>query len=213
MLSRSLVGFSLLILFVTATPARADLIDLGNGIVYSQELGYSFLQDLNTAQTTGYDTDGRMGLYQAVDWIGHLNATSYMGYSDWELAGGPGWTVRTDGVSMLRSNFLEYLLPAISSTSIGMGPFVNLATGPILYWVSSVPVVCVPTACDGLTFGFPTFRDRVYDGWSVDTNAYVTAMRRGESVSVPEPATLLITAVGCALALRRRSAKAVRPPL
>ena len=72
-----LVGLSLITL-----SANAALYDRGNGLIYDDVLDITWLQDANYAQTSGYDSDGRMNWSQANAWAAQL---SYGGYDDWRL--------------------------------------------------------------------------------------------------------------------------------
>ena len=50
--------------------ANAALYDRGNGLIYDDVLDITWLQDANYAQTSGYDTDGRMTWIEAKAWAG-----------------------------------------------------------------------------------------------------------------------------------------------
>lgn len=63
--------------------AQAALYDRGNGMIYDDVLDITWLQDANYAQTSGYDSNGRMRWAQANTWADQL---SYGGYDDWRLA-------------------------------------------------------------------------------------------------------------------------------
>ena len=63
--------------------AQAALYDRGNGMIYDDVLGITWLQDANYAQTSGYDADGRMTWAGANTWAANL---SYGGFDDWRLA-------------------------------------------------------------------------------------------------------------------------------
>jgi len=58
------------------------LYDRGNGLIYDDVLDITWLQDANYAQTSGYDSDGRMHWSQAKAWAAEL---SYGGYDNWRL--------------------------------------------------------------------------------------------------------------------------------
>jgi len=61
---------------------HASLYDRGNGLIYDDVLDITWLQDVNYAQTSGYDTNGYMLWSTAVTWADQLN---YGGYDDWRL--------------------------------------------------------------------------------------------------------------------------------
>ena len=134
--------------------AQAELIVLGDRTVLDDGLGIAFLQDMNTAMSMGFDADGRMTWFQSVSWIAHLNATSHLGYSDWELAGGDGG----DGTLPLRTraNYLERVFygtlgnarPAGSGSPFNAGPFVNFGTAlEGGYWVFPTLLYDDPGSC------------------------------------------------------------------
>jgi hypothetical protein len=195
-----------------ATPARADLIDLGDGTILSSDLGYAFLRDFNTARTTGYDADGRMWLNEAFAWIDHLNVTAYLGYSDWQIAGGanppgPERSVEYEAIEYLFN--VELGAPPrgtdarISALRAGTGPFVNVQLGSDAgYFVSNYVVDCGPGGMSGGCFG-PNYR--VLPGEYDDLIAphYVTAMRRPQQLSIPEPSTAMLLAMGVVTAAFR----------
>ena len=60
----------------------AALYDKSNGLIYDDVLDITWLQDANYAQTSAYDSDGRMTWSQANAWADQL---SYGGYDDWRL--------------------------------------------------------------------------------------------------------------------------------
>lgn len=53
--------------------AQATLIDRGGGLLYDTVLNVTWLQDANYAQTSGYDSDGRMNWSQANTWANNLS--------------------------------------------------------------------------------------------------------------------------------------------
>ena len=62
--------------------ANANLKARGGGMVYDDVLDITWLADANYAQTSGYDSDGRMNFSAANTWAADL---SYGGYDDWRL--------------------------------------------------------------------------------------------------------------------------------
>ncbi len=70
-------------LLLLANTVRAELIDQGDGLIYDTVLDITWLQDANYAFTSGYDDDGNMTWYDAVEWADKL---VYAGFDDWRLA-------------------------------------------------------------------------------------------------------------------------------
>lgn len=62
--------------------AQAGLVNRGNGLIYDNVLNITWLADLNYAQTSGYDADGRLNWAAANLWADTL---VYGGFSDWRL--------------------------------------------------------------------------------------------------------------------------------
>jgi hypothetical protein len=210
--SRSIVKWVVVAVLAAAAPARAELLQLADGTIYSSDLGYAFLRDWNTAQTSGYDSDGRMTWQQANAWIDHLNTTTYLGHSDWELGGGFSWEhARLSNFGHLF--YSEIQNPPAGGRPVGWtladfrtGPFVNVRLDPDAeYWVTTEVLSrsCLePGAffpCESATF---EIEDNTHDSWSSSMLNYATAMRRE---SVPEPSTLLAVGLGLAgVVLHRR---------
>ena len=69
-------------LFVVSSSSHAALYDRGNGLIYDDVLDITWMQDVNYAQTSGYDADGQMTWADANTWADQL---SYGGYDDWRL--------------------------------------------------------------------------------------------------------------------------------
>jgi hypothetical protein len=65
------------------TAVQAELIDRGDGMIYDTVLDITWLQDAHYALTSGYDDDGYMTWYEAVEWADQL---VYAGFNDWRLA-------------------------------------------------------------------------------------------------------------------------------
>lgn len=69
-------------LFLHLNSASAALFDRGNGLIYDDALGITWLQDANYAKTSGYDADGRMSWQDAMYWAEEL---TYADMTEWEL--------------------------------------------------------------------------------------------------------------------------------
>jgi hypothetical protein len=218
---------ALALALLTPTAASAKLIDLHDGTILSTTLGYAFLQDFNTPQTSGYDADGLMWTDQSVAWIDSLNASAYLGYSDWQLAGYQGSrTYGPTGDGHYRQiRTLEYLLEveaglpssdAIPYDAVSGGPSLLLhadtrrdrlrsrTLGPFTnvqshyqVWDSNRQFEVCQPFCN------PLFYDLVYDDYDQLAWAYATAMRPVAAptpTSVPTAGTLPLLALGCVLA-------------
>ena len=57
---RRRLALAALCVFVSAAPARADLINLGNGMIYDTLQDLTWMQDMAYVRTSGYDADGRV---------------------------------------------------------------------------------------------------------------------------------------------------------
>jgi len=76
-----IIWIGVLVLGWMAT-AQATLIDRGGGLIYDSDQNLTWLQDANYAQTSGFDSDGRMNWDTSMAWAAGL---SYGGYDDWRL--------------------------------------------------------------------------------------------------------------------------------
>jgi hypothetical protein len=54
-------------------------------LVKNDGISATWLSDANFAATSGYDADGQMTWQESVNWIASLNASNYLGHSDWHL--------------------------------------------------------------------------------------------------------------------------------
>jgi PEP-CTERM motif len=195
-----IVTIALAALLLSAAPARADLIDLGNGMIYDPLQDLTWMQNASVAPVfSGRDP------YPAIFlWVSEFE---FGGYDDWRLPtaanGSPASEIFTligqFGFSYQQPNggFVQYLDPygnRLSSTNC-CGPFYNI----------------------GLTY-----TDTPFIGWDltmgmdptsgIDVNSgHVWAVRDGRAagdpnlaVQVPEPSSLLALGVGLLLALRQR---------
>ncbi|MGY6275222.1 hypothetical protein [Methylomonas sp. MgM2] len=68
--------------------AHAQLFDRGGGLIYDSDLNVTWLADANYAQTSGYDSDGRMNWNEANVWVAGLeyhDTVRNVTYSDWRM--------------------------------------------------------------------------------------------------------------------------------
>ena len=197
---RRALALAVLSVLMSAAPAGADLIDLGDGTIFSTDLGLAFLRDMNTAQTMGYDANGRMGFDQGKAWVAYLNETAYLGYTNWEMAGRD-----STNAPLLQHLFYSELQNTPGNwESFNWGPFINGASG--MYWTG--PGEREP-GWAGTYDVQRDWRDLWPTGVRSTTGTYyelgVTATR---VVGVPEPSTLLALILGLPLArlcLRRHT--------
>ena len=69
--------------------AQAGLIDRGGGLIYDTTLDVTWLQDANYAQTSDYDSDGKMTWNTAMTWASDLayhDSVRGITWDDWRLA-------------------------------------------------------------------------------------------------------------------------------
>ncbi len=69
-------------LVAAAGAGHAALVDRGGGMIYDTTRDITWLADMNYAQSSGYDADGRMTWDTAVQWAANL---VYGGFDDWRL--------------------------------------------------------------------------------------------------------------------------------
>jgi hypothetical protein len=184
----SMLGF-----WLAATPARADLIDLGNGMIYDSVQDLTWLQDPMYARTSGFDGDGRMTYDEAVGWADGLE---YGGFSDWRLPQlySGGWWAQSDSeISRLlhqvgwRWEYLDPFSPFQDYVSGSAGPFVNFPQstfwlGENVWW----SFVCSTDGADAET-----------------SRAWAVREGGAPQARVPEPSSLLLLGLGGLLQLGR----------
>jgi len=204
------------VLWCVATPARADLIDLGDGLIYDSEQDLTWMQDVLFPRTLGLDSDGHWGAndglfgrYWGDDALrAVVDSVSYAGSDGWRLPYYFGTGIHGYGDSevsrVLRGLGWHWEAPdPFSFPSYqpgGSGPFQNVGypayltseSGLLIRWWSAY--YDVDFAEDGGALWL------VHDG-KVDPN---------HTARVPEPSTTLIVGVGLASLgfrrLRRRTA-------
>ena len=122
----SIVLMMVILVFGFTVSSHAILIDRGGGMIYSTDLNVTWLQDANYARTSGFDDDGLMSWYQAMEWVATLE---YGGYDDWRLPRFDSPTSSQCDVSTLHE--MRYLLYTELGIPCGaypdnFGPFINV---------------------------------------------------------------------------------------
>lgn len=177
--------------------ADAALIDRGGGLIYDTDLDLTWVSDANLAMTSGFDSDGLMGWYQAASWIQSLNDSIYLRGNGWRLphadvrCGGNYNCINSEMGHLFYSEFGESSHNSLLSSS---SPYLSLFTGinNAIYWSDTV----VP-ASDGDDARFDFFFGSGWqDGRMVTTESYAWAVHDGDIGAVPLPAAAYLFGSG-----------------
>ncbi len=207
----------LIVLFVlNSITANAGLIDRGNGMVYDDILDVTWLKDANYAKTSGYDSDGLMTWSEANDWASNLE---FGGFDDWRLFNiapndsncsfiwnpiGEGYL--NSGLNCVENEFGYHMYNNFGSiihpTGAGLDNFnlfINIQQG--YYWSNSNfsyndPESMDPDSYKVSAWGFQAKHKWLASNLGVSNNMAAWALRSGDIMSVPEPATLLMLLIG-----------------
>jgi hypothetical protein len=199
---------------------QAALIDRGGGLVYDDVLNVTWLQDANYAKTSGYDSDGVMNWFAAMDWaddLSYFDPIRGVTYSDWRL---PTTTIQMQGYNQTGSELgsLYYLSlgnTASLYTTKNTGPFTNVFLPGIdwsVFWSSTDGVNSTNQGSYQYAFTF-IFNDGNQDRTDpAYFERFAWAVRDGDvAASVPEPSAWALSLVAIAalgLTTRRRRSDA-----
>ena len=192
-LQRMLVLFlTIVTVLVTASTGQATLYDRGGGLIYDDYHDITWLQDANYARTSGYDDNGKMNWYEAMEWSENF---VFQGYNDWRLPTlippyyGFGWTETEMG-------HLYYIDLGGRDSELpeSWEPFINMlpVRGTVIYWS------CINLGPDD-AWGFCfSSNPGLQDSWSKDMLFFAWAVRDGDSTPVPLPASVWLLVSGLA---------------
>ncbi len=193
----SVLPLFVVVLCVTVFSAEATLIDSGDGTITDDTTNLMWLQDANTALTSGYDTDGRMTWDEANGWIHSLNSANYKGHNDWRLP----TSDTCYGFNCIGSE-LGYMFYTSLGNSVGSltntGPF-GSTLQPEAYWLGTEYNTDLAWAFDfAIGYQYHISKLDLPLAWAVRD---VTA--------IPEPASLILLGSGLVgvMGLKRKSKK------
>jgi hypothetical protein len=182
--------------------AQAALFDLGDGMIYEDDRGLTWLADWNLAKTTGFSVDGLMDWDTAKAWADNL---VFGGFSDWRLpnalnldGSGPDEGYNHTGNEMQHMFYVEIGAKATQSILTGdpakLALFKNMQLEQ--YW-SNTEYQRWPG--QGYAGNFNTI-----DGWQgyqpKGYMSYAVAVRGVDVVAIPEPENYLMMLAGlCAI--------------
>jgi hypothetical protein len=197
------LGCMLVVTLGLSGAANAALIDRGNGMIYDSSQDITWMQDANYAMTSGYDADGAMTWFWANIWADNL---VYGGYDDWRLFDadpgcGGDFNCTDNELGNLFYNSLNLSAgdSVLDSPESELGLFINIV--PYSYWSGNEYAVDNEFARSfDLGDGAQSIRNKGRPG-------FAWAVRDGDVITVPEPATgVLLGAgmLGVMLSTRRR---------
>lgn len=212
-MKRIIWGMTLSVL--TAGSVHAALLSRADGnAVYDTDRDVTWLRDANYAQTSGYDTDGRMTWNEAQSWISALNADNHLGTNEWRLpvTGQPDASClyqvsgQGSGTGCTGSD-MGHLFNVEGVGASSQGPFFQIQSS--YYWSATT---YAPTPSWAWMFYF-LFGSQ--DAGDKDVGHYVWAVTTGDidnTSAVPVPGALWLFGTGLAALgakLKRRARGAV----
>ncbi len=186
--------FVLVLVFGIVGNVNAALINRGGGLIYDDVLDITWLQDANYANTSGYDSDGRMSWDAAVAWADQL---VFGGYDDWRLASmdvnGDDTIVNCNGASESACRDNEYGYMYYQNLGGNLGDDLRgdqtvddftINNIHSVYWSGTLYPLFPNTAW---LFGFGSGNQ---NGDVKDNNCYAWAVMDGDVAPVPIPSAI-----------------------
>lgn len=208
-MTRSQLALAGVLAFATAT-AQASVFDRGGGLIYDDDLDVTWLADADYSRSSGYDADGYLAWDEANQWatsLVYLDTIRGTALTGWRLPRTtyPDSTCSSSSISTTDVyDCVGSEMGHIFYEELGGVATQNIATTHNAnfrlfsnhrsnrYW-SETPLA----ADDRLAWSF----DFVYGGQLVDTKSahfFAWAVRDGDVLYVPEPASALLLALGIA---------------
>lgn len=228
MVFKSIIGATCASLAVVSFSADAALVSRLGGLAYYDDVAdLTWLADANAAQTSGYDTDGRMTWATASSWAAGLDVA---GVTGWRLPD----TIDVDNDGPTYTNFYQGVDSGYNITTHSelSNMFYNVLGNTASYDTSGVATGCTaPNYCLTNTGPFSNLQSDFYwareyapstnGAWyfnmssgfqlhlSKTDNLYAWAVQSGDVSAVPVPAAMWL--FGCGLlgligVARRKSA-------
>lgn len=206
--NRVLSVLSIVVGLSISAGSEAALHDRGSGLIFDDVLNVTWLQDINHAKTSGYDSDGKMNWNEATTWIDSLSfhdEVRNIDYTDWRL---PGFR---DGFICLTSiNCVNSELGYMFYSNLGGKHYTSLSSAKNIAALNLFKNVPTSNYLSALWFNTLSFGSSSY-AWALDIGDeyggvqteraislefYAWAVRDGDIAAVPLPATIWLFGSG-----------------